>query len=54
MEHFLDLTVDADAIHHQRRRGSYDLYTAARALPVPAGLGDAKIEFLSQRDSDVV
>jgi predicted pyridoxine 5'-phosphate oxidase superfamily flavin-nucleotide-binding protein len=51
VEHFLDLTVDADAMHHQHRRGSYDVYAAARALPVPDGLGEAEIEFLSQRDS---
>ncbi|HUP72933.1 MAG TPA: pyridoxamine 5'-phosphate oxidase family protein [Acidimicrobiales bacterium] len=51
MEHFLDLTVDADAEGHQRRRGSYDNYAAARAQPVPEGLGDSEIEFLSQRDS---
>jgi predicted pyridoxine 5'-phosphate oxidase superfamily flavin-nucleotide-binding protein len=51
VEHFVDLTIDADPMHHQRRRGSYDLYTAPRALPVPDGLGEAEIEFLSQRDS---
>ncbi|MGD9705143.1 MAG: pyridoxamine 5'-phosphate oxidase family protein [Acidimicrobiia bacterium] len=51
MEHFLDLTVDAGAEGHQRRRGSYENYATARAQPVPDGLRAAEIEFLSQRDS---
>jgi uncharacterized protein len=51
MEHFLDLTLDADALGHQRRRGSHDHYAAARARPAPDRLGEAEIEFLSRRDS---
>ena len=51
MEHFLDLTVEADALTHQRRRGSFDHCASARALPIPAGLGAAETEFLSRRDS---
>jgi predicted pyridoxine 5'-phosphate oxidase superfamily flavin-nucleotide-binding protein len=51
MEHFLDLTVDADSLEHQRRRGSHDHYSAARAGPAPDRLGEAEIVFLSRRDS---
>jgi predicted pyridoxine 5'-phosphate oxidase superfamily flavin-nucleotide-binding protein len=51
VERFFDLAFGTDSERHQRRRGSYDRYAAARALPAPAGLGEAEIEFLSRRDS---
>ena len=51
MQRFFDLAFDADALRHQRRRGSHQHYAAARALPAPDGLGEAEIEFLSHRDS---
>ena len=51
MDRFFDLAFDADTLRHQRRRGSFERYEAARVLPVPAGLGEAEIEFLSRRDS---
>ncbi len=51
MERFFDLAFGSDSERHQRRRGSYDRYAAARALPAPPGLGEAEIEFLSRRDS---
>lgn len=51
MERFFDLAFGADAELHQRRRGSFDRYDAARALPAPAGFGEAEIDFLSRRDS---
>jgi uncharacterized protein len=51
MERFFDLAFGADAERHQRRRGSFDRYQAARELPVPTGFGDAEIDFLSRRDS---
>jgi uncharacterized protein len=51
MHHFLDLQLDAGSLQHQRRRESLENYDAARSLPVPSGLGEAEIEFLSRRDS---
>jgi hypothetical protein len=51
VQHLLELSLDDEALEHQRRRGSYDRYEAALELPPPAGLSDAEIEFLSRRDS---
>jgi uncharacterized protein len=51
MQHFGDIMFSEAACERQRARGSFEHYSTAAHHDAPASLGDAEIDFLTDRDS---